>query len=399
MPNILTRALGQSNPNDLQPVNTIMDSTGRIIPIGDSSFQQPMNTIRTSGGEFLNAGGGRQATPYQFQSVNVPRQNFDTSNPIDVFGKRGYLQANGSVIGQNPDGSTWTTTFQSPEDQKAQDAQLKRQLLEAQLKKALNPSQTSSGWSFMQSQDGKTTYRVNPNIGVVQKQVNGGWEVDPTANIGELTRAGGQSGFGSSMNKRFVNRVSGAANEGAAALLSISGMNNPSSGLFSAGAMSGGEGKNIMAGVMSPEGAKQYNATIAGLAPEIAAAQNQGMVPNEEQIRAVNQALSISPTDSLQTKQYRIALGARYLRKALEVSSDLASPDQKNTIAKITKQLSVFPDPDEILGNRQSQGVFGGNQSVSSPPYTNAKGWTLHKDAQGNMAYVSPDGTQFEGVQ
>lgn len=33
------------------------------------------------------------------------------------------------------------------------------------------------------------------------------------------------------------------------------------------------------------------------------------------------------------------------------------------------------------------------------PPTKNAQGWTLHKDSQGNMAYVSPDGKQFQQVQ
>jgi hypothetical protein len=33
------------------------------------------------------------------------------------------------------------------------------------------------------------------------------------------------------------------------------------------------------------------------------------------------------------------------------------------------------------------------------PPTTNAQGWTLHKDKNGNMAYVSPDGKQFQPVQ
>lgn len=33
------------------------------------------------------------------------------------------------------------------------------------------------------------------------------------------------------------------------------------------------------------------------------------------------------------------------------------------------------------------------------PPTTNAQGWTLHRDKAGNMAYVSPDGKQFQQVQ
>jgi hypothetical protein len=34
-----------------------------------------------------------------------------------------------------------------------------------------------------------------------------------------------------------------------------------------------------------------------------------------------------------------------------------------------------------------------------APASTNAQGWTLHKDAKGNMAYVSPDGKQFQEVR
>jgi hypothetical protein len=34
--------------------------------------------------------------------------------------------------------------------------------------------------------------------------------------------------------------------------------------------------------------------------------------------------------------------------------------------------------------------------NISTKPLTNNKGWTLHTDAQGNQAYVSPDGKNYE---
>lgn len=37
--------------------------------------------------------------------------------------------------------------------------------------------------------------------------------------------------------------------------------------------------------------------------------------------------------------------------------------------------------------------------SAAAPAMKNAKGWTLHTDAKGNKAYVSPDGKQFEEVR
>jgi hypothetical protein len=43
----------------------------------------------------------------------------------------------------------------------------------------------------------------------------------------------------------------------------------------------------------------------------------------------------------------------------------------------------------------------GGSSGLSSvqPPTKNAAGWVLHTDANGNMAYVSPDGKRFEEVK
>ena len=48
-------------------------------------------------------------------------------------------------------------------------------------------------------------------------------------------------------------------------------------------------------------------------------------------------------------------------------------------------------DPYHIFGNTSPANI-----SKSTKPLTNNKGWTLHTDAKGNQAYVSPDGKQFE---
>lgn len=63
---------------------------------------------------------------------------------------------------------------------------------------------------------------------------------------------------------------------------------------------------------------------------------------------------------------------------------------------------------DELPPGRRQQaqqgrglGVTGAWESpgAKQPPATNAKGWRLMTDARGNMAYVSPDGRQFEEVR
>jgi len=47
----------------------------------------------------------------------------------------------------------------------------------------------------------------------------------------------------------------------------------------------------------------------------------------------------------------------------------------------------------------EAQATITRLQGGSATPQVNAQGWTLHKDAQGNQAYVSPDGKQFQEVQ
>ena len=228
----------------------------------------------------------------------------------------------------------------------------------------------SKGWEMFYNPDDKKNYRINPNAGIYQQQQpDGSWKATPNVDVSNLKKVGGSnSGFGSAMNQRFVNRVSGAGNEGAAALISIAGMDHPDSGLFSFSSVAGANGKSVTAGLLTPGRIKEYNATIAGLAPEIATAQNQGMAPNDAQIQAVEQALTIGPTDNLQTSQYRVALGARYLRKALEVSQTLGTPDQKKQIAGIMKELSAFPDPNAILrGDWQKGRMFKGAPMTTSP--------------------------------
>lgn len=48
---------------------------------------------------------------------------------------------------------------------------------------------------------------------------------------------------------------------------------------------------------------------------------------------------------------------------------------------------------------QQSPGHVIAPAAARVPPAQNAQGWTLHRDAKGNVAYVSPDGKQFQQVQ
>lgn len=64
---------------------------------------------------------------------------------------------------------------------------------------------------------------------------------------------------------------------------------------------------------------------------------------------------------------------------------------QQLTQAGIPQQFWTIPDLNSLNDGASSQ--------PGQVPQTNARGWVLHKDAQGNQAYVSPDGKQFEEVR
>jgi hypothetical protein len=244
-----------------------------------------------------------------------------------------------------------------------------RATIEAATKRAAASS--AKGWTFYKDKEG-ALLRFNPNAGLVEKQLPGGaWEQTDELPEG-LTKLGAMAG-GGAMNQRFAGRVIGAANEGFAAIASIAKLSDPNSGIFSSKAMSGSDGKNALVGAFTPEKVKRYNATIAGLANEIATAQNQGMAPHEEQIKAVREAITIGPTDDDVTKRYRVALAARYLRKGIEPSMDLANPDQKKRAEALLKDLAKIPDPDDIETQNKGKGMFpkgaqNGRRSSSPAP-------------------------------
>lgn len=245
------------------------------------------------------------------------------------------------------------------------------------------------GWGLYKDDSGNF-FRINQNAGLVQKQTENGWETTEEM-PGDVKRLG-SAGGASAMNQRFAGRVIGASNEGLAALATIAGMGDPNTGMFGS-KLPGNIFSRAGAGILSPEQAKRYNATIAGLAVEIATAQNQGMVPNESQIKHVEDAITIQPTDDDTTKKYRVALAARYLEKALETAGDLASSKQVESIERIRKNLKEFPDPNEILNLKPEKHMFKGEGAVSKDENVLSKGpVNIYSDADYDAL---PSGTVF----
>lgn len=71
------------------------------------------------------------------------------------------------------------------------------------------------------------------------------------------------------------------------------------------------------------------------------------------------------------------------------------------------QRAGLLDQYERTTGRKDGEQVFAakrhggrpGEAPAGATPTTNAKGWTLHQDANGNKAYVSPDGKQFEEVK
>jgi hypothetical protein len=97
-------------------------------------------------------------------------------------------------------------------------------------------------------------------------------------------------------------------------------------------------------------------------------------------------AISASEFDNAE-KQYFPQIGD---------SKEVISQKSNNRALAIRGMQAEVPKSQRSIFNE----IQGGNTAPSSPTYTGPKpGWTLHMDANGNRAYVSPDGKQFVEVK
>lgn len=90
------------------------------------------------------------------------------------------------------------------------------------------------------------------------------------------------------------------------------------------------------------------------------------------------------------------ARGGTDMAKRAEAHSLLTSADSPEVLASA---VTMFQREAAAAERAAQQAMRPGNAPEAKTPPTNSRGWTLHVDAQGNRAYVSPDGKQFEEVR
>jgi hypothetical protein len=83
-------------------------------------------------------------------------------------------------------------------------------------------------------------------------------------------------------------------------------------------------------------------------------------------------------------------------KRSAEMAFNAARETRNQTAGRYTDLATSYNvDPKNVVLG----GVRKRDQEPVKTPQRNTKGWQLSQDAQGNRAYVSPDGTQFEEVK
>jgi hypothetical protein len=125
---------------------------------------------------------------------------------------------------------------------------------------------------------------------------------------------------------------------------------------------------------------------------------NRGVVKEEaQQIMQMVPQLSQSPQGRQQLIAYLRQLANQSVVDAHTAQNEYGEALNTQDSRKFTFGLgqTQIPRPDALPAVPGA----GAKSGSSALPLSDSRGWRLHRDANGNAAYVSPDGTQYEEVK
>lgn len=227
------------------------------------------------------------------------------------------------------------------------------------------------------------------------------------------------AGLDSRSNLMFQ-RVLSSANEAAASIKNVTELpTTVSTGWLGTGHGPGpsilGSTKNVLVNKLAPQDVQDYMTILPGLGRNLATIETAGLAP-QGALTGSFDALQMKEGDTGYTKLHKLAEYRQILEKGIE--TNLSNPkiptEQKEAVQQIIDGVrTAIPfthhdvtalekahaeHPNMTMADYLKQQGLG-TKTPRLPAMTNEKGWALHQDAQGNMAYVSPDGKQYEEVK
>lgn len=166
--------------------------------------------------------------------------------------------------------------------------------------------------------------------------------------------------------------------------------------------------RSNMARELTPADRQTYKAAAAGLSNALTIMQTNGRNATESMRHANEEATAISENDKADAAAYKLAR----VRQEIEVANDAikvnpkATPEQKAAFQKVADKAAatvpfttqdvvkaMSPAKARTMAQAFNDRISKAKGEVTSDgiPKVNAKGWTLHQDAQGNKAYVGPN--------
>jgi hypothetical protein len=228
----------------------------------------------------------------------------------------------------------------------------------------------------------------------------------------------------------FFNRIVGGAKNAQQTIQNIVDMPvGTSAGVFGIGSKPGANiftaGIDTLRNTVSSQDVQSYNTMIAGLDTNLAQIEGHGLAASDA-FRGQYDRLALREGDTEFTRLRKLAEMAQTIQSGLDpyLSNPRVPAQQKqymaDLIAAVRKTipfthadvaaLEVAPATVTLGDLIKARGLSnatpgaqpaapGASAAPKAPlPPRNDKGWELLEDAQGNLAYVSPDGTQIEEV-
>lgn len=167
---------------------------------------------------------------------------------------------------------------------------------------------------------------------------------------------------------------------------------------------------------LTPADRQTYKAAAAGLSNALSSMQTNGRNATAGMRHANQEATDINENDKADAAAYKLAR----VRQEIDVANESmqvnpkATPEQKKKFQEVADKAAkavpfttddavkaMSPAKARTMAQAFNEKISKARGEVTSDgiPKSNAKGWTLHTDDQGNKAYVSPDGKNYEEVQ